>query len=113
LFELPIVPFCQHDHAHAAATQFPPYPPAADVCAGGRRFAVARPIRRHGDAQLWNMLIQRAAGRIRLQQRHNFAAQLAVVPAALLQQRVPFRYRRLASLIEHGADALPALGIHA
>jgi len=41
------------------------------------------------------------------------AAQLAVVPAALLQQRVPFRYRRLASLIEHGADTLPALGIHA
>jgi hypothetical protein len=59
------------------------------------------------------MLIQHAAGSVRRQQCRNLAAQLAVATAAPLQQRVPFRHRCFANLIEYGADAMPALGIHA
>src|SRR5450631_3446918 len=112
LLELPVDAFRQHHHAHTAAPQFALYSPTADVRAGGRRLAVACPIRGHGNAQLWNVLIERTAGGVGLQQRDHVTAQLDVVAATLLQQCSPFGRRDLAELIEHAADAPPALGIH-
>ena len=74
LFELSVIALCQHHNAHAAAPQLASHAPASNLYPSGRRLTVARPIRRHGDTQSWNVLFQCAAGRVGLQQLHDLTA---------------------------------------